>query len=81
MTNHFKSARGSKIVMEGGDRQRGVIVGCNSGERTEKQKEKNKVKEQQETVKYGRGKSMQQKNDSQVLRKVTRRKVKSARNE
>lgn len=55
MTNHFKSARGSKIVMEGGDRQRGVIVGCNSGERTEKQKEKNKVKEQQEMVKYGRG--------------------------
>lgn len=27
MTNHFKSARGSKIVMEGGDRQRGAIQG------------------------------------------------------
>lgn len=79
MINRFKSARGSKIVMEGGDRQRGVIVGCNSGERTEKQKEKNKVKERKGEI-WKRGKSMQQKNDSQVPRKVTRRKVKSARN-
>jgi len=31
--------------MEEGDRQRGVIVECNSGDRTEKQKKK-KVREQ-----------------------------------
>ena len=31
--------------MEEGDRQRGVIVECNIGERTEKQKENNKVRE------------------------------------
>lgn len=43
--------------MEEGDRQRGVIVECNSGERTEKQKEKNKAREKilREKVKYGRG--------------------------
>ena len=52
----LKSARGSKIVMEEGDRQRGVIVECNSGDRTEKQKKK-KVREQilWEKVKYRRG--------------------------